>query len=60
MVKRKYFYASSQISDAMNITIDQKVRYGMFAVVAASVLLASLGLHIGPLADNQVGGAFEL
>lgn len=36
------------------MTIDQKVRYGMMAVAAASFLVASLGLHIAPL--DPVGG----
>jgi hypothetical protein len=40
------------------MTIDQKVRYGMMALAAASFLLASLGMHIGPL--DPVGGVGPL
>jgi hypothetical protein len=32
------------------MTIDEKVRYGMFAAMAASLLLASVGLHFNPSA----------
>jgi hypothetical protein len=42
------------------MTIDDKVRYGMVALGGATLVLATMGLHIGPLATNQVCGAFEL
>lgn len=35
-------------SEAM--TIDEKVRYGMMALGGASVVFATLGLHVSPLA----------
>jgi hypothetical protein len=37
------------------MTIDQKVRYGMLAAAAASFMLASLGMHVGPLDPTGVG-----
>jgi hypothetical protein len=37
------------------MSIDQKVRYGLMAVTAASFLLASVGLHPGVL--DPIGGA---
>lgn len=41
------------------MTIDEKVRYGMMALGGASLILATLGVHITPL--NQIaGGAGEL
>ena len=38
-----------------NMTLDEKVRYGMVALAGASVVLASLGVHISPL--DIIGGA---
>ena len=37
------------------MTIDQKVRYGMLAAAAAGFMLATLGLHMGPLDPTGVG-----
>jgi len=34
------------------MTIDEKVRYGMMALGGASVVFATLGVHISPLADQ--------
>jgi hypothetical protein len=31
------------------MTIDEKVRYGMMALGAASLVFATLGLHVSPL-----------
>jgi hypothetical protein len=31
------------------MTLDEKVRYGMVALGGASVVLATLGVHLGPL-----------
>jgi hypothetical protein len=31
------------------MTTDEKVRYSMMAVVGASVVFATLGLHVSPL-----------
>ena len=38
------------------MTLDQKVRYGMMALAAASVVAAGFGIHLSPLADIA-GGA---
>ncbi|MGA2663448.1 MAG: hypothetical protein ABSF83_00685 [Nitrososphaerales archaeon] len=38
------------------MTVDDKVRYGMMAVSGATLVVAALGMHIGPLAE-AVGGA---
>ena len=32
-----------------SMTLDEKVRFGMVALTGASVVLATLGVHIGPL-----------
>ena len=37
-----------------NMTLDEKVRYGMVALGGASVILATLGVHISPL--EIIGG----
>jgi len=37
-----------------NMTLDEKVRYGMMALGGASVVLATLGVHISPL--EIIGG----
>lgn len=39
------------------MTLDEKVRYGMLAVGGASIVLAALGLHVGPLTNGPAGGA---
>lgn len=31
------------------MTLDEKIRYGMVALAGASVVLATLGVHINPL-----------
>jgi hypothetical protein len=31
------------------MTLDEKIRYGMIALGGASVVLATLGVHINPL-----------
>lgn len=31
------------------MTLDEKIRLGMVALTGASVVFASLGLHVGPL-----------
>ena len=36
------------------MTLDEKVRYGMMALGGASVVFATLGVHISPL--ETVGG----
>ena len=33
----------------VNMTLDEKVRYGMVALSGASLVLAALGVHITPL-----------
>jgi hypothetical protein len=35
---------------------DEKLRYGLMALAAASLVIAALGLHIGPIAE-VAGGA---
>ena len=37
----------------VNMTMDEKIRYGMMALGGASVVFAALGLHITPL---QIAG----
>lgn len=37
------------------MTIDEKVRFGMMAITGASVVLATMGVHISPLA---IGGSY--
>ena len=45
-----------QAFDAMvNMTLDEKIRYGMVALAGASVVFATLGVHINPL--EIIGGA---
>ena len=39
----------------VNMTLDEKIRYGMVALSGAGVVLATLGVHINPLAI--IGGA---
>jgi hypothetical protein len=39
----------------VNMTLDEKVRYGMLALGGASVVLATLGVHFNPL--DICGGA---
>ena len=36
------------------MTLDEKIRFGMLALTGASLVFASLGLHIGPL--DPIGG----
>ena len=39
------------------MTLDEKVRYGMVALAGASVVLATLGVHITPLdVAGGIGG----
>ena len=37
------------------MTLDEKIRLGMVALTGASLVFASLGLHLGPL--DIIGGA---
>jgi len=37
------------------MTLDEKIRYGMVALAGASVVFATLGVHINPL--DIIGGA---
>ena len=39
----------------VDMTLDEKVRYGMIALAGASVVFATLGVHISPL--EVIGGA---
>lgn len=39
----------------VNMTLDEKVRYGLVALSGASIVLATLGVHINPL--EVIGGA---
>jgi len=39
----------------VNMTLDEKIRYGLVALSGASVVLATLGVHINPL--EIIGGA---
>jgi hypothetical protein len=45
----------SKLLVQFDMTLDEKVRYGMVALGGASVVLTALGLHLGPI--NIVGGA---
>ena len=38
----------------VNMTLDEKVRYGMVALSGASIVLATLGVHLNPL--EIIGG----
>jgi len=38
----------------VNMTLDEKIRYGMVALGGASIVLATLGVHINPL--EIIGG----
>ena len=38
----------------VNMTLDEKIRYGMIALGGASIVLATLGVHISPL--EIIGG----
>ena len=42
-------------SGLAKLTLDEKVRYGMVALSGASLVLATLGVHINPL--EIIGGA---
>jgi len=33
----------------VNMTLDEKIRYGMMALSGAGIVLATLGVHINPL-----------
>ena len=33
----------------VNMTLDEKIRFGMVALAGASVVFATLGVHINPL-----------
>lgn len=37
------------------MSTDEKIRFGMMALAGASIVFASLGLHIGPL--EIIGGS---
>jgi hypothetical protein len=45
----------TSILGLVKMTLDEKVRYGMVALSGASVVLATLGVHINPL--EIIGGA---
>lgn len=36
------------------MTLDDKIKYGMMALTGASVVLATMGIHVSPL--DQIGG----
>ena len=42
-------------SMAAAMTLDEKIRLGMVALTGASIVFASLGLHLGPL--DIIGGS---
>ena len=45
----------SQLFDTLaNMTLDEKIRFGMVALSGASVVFATLGVHINPL--EIIGG----
>ncbi len=44
----------TSISGLAKMTLDEKVRYGMVALSGASVVLATLGVHVNPL--DVIGG----
>ena len=37
------------------MSTDDKIRYGMMALTGASVVLASMGVHVGPLSAPSGG-----
>jgi len=40
----------NNLSQIIIMTIDMKMRYAMFGLAAASLLLATFGFHLNPLA----------
>jgi hypothetical protein len=43
------------------MTAEEKIRYGLMALGGASLILATLGVHIGPIeARNIINGAGDL
>ena len=53
-MRRLSLKKSSSVQSA-DMTLDEKIRYGMMALTGASLVFASLGLKIGPL--EAIGGA---
>ena len=41
----------------MSMTLDEKIRLGMLALAGASIVFASLGVHLGPLDINGGWGS---
>lgn len=39
----------------VGMTLDEKIRFGMFALTGAAVVLATLGVHVNPL--DIIGGS---
>jgi len=44
-----------QFNALVNMTLDEKIRLGMVALTGASIVFATLGVHINPL--DIIGGA---
>jgi hypothetical protein len=53
-MRRLSLKKSASVSYA-DMTLDEKIRYGMMALTGASLVFASLGLKVGPL--EIIGGA---
>jgi len=44
----------SEFQEATDMTLDEKIRFGMLALAGASIVFASLGIPIAPL--EQIRG----
>lgn len=45
------------IPSLTSMTLDAKLRYGMMALGGASLVLASIGIHVSPLDAKAMSGA---
>ena len=44
----------------VNVTLDEKIRFGMLALSVASLTLATLGMHVTPIdVGGGIGGTLE-
>jgi hypothetical protein len=53
LMRRRILKSSGWLTHA-DMTLDEKLRYGMLALSGASLVFASLGLKVGPL--EIIGG----
>lgn len=55
----EYSGLNQEIEPDCGMTLDEKVRLGMMALAGASIVFASLGLHVGTHPLEIIGGAAE-